>query len=74
MDLPRPLPNCFTHTVSVAAAKDSYAWFRIRANVDGGDLGISQIDNIIVSGTAIVPAPGAIALLGIAGLLSRRRR
>lgn len=35
--------------------------------------GTSRIDNIMVTGTA-VPAPGALALVGLAGLVSRRRR
>ena len=35
--------------------------------------GTSRIDNIVVNGTA-VPAPGALALVGLAGLVSRRRR
>jgi len=35
--------------------------------------GTNRIDNIIVSGD-VVPAPGAIALLGLAGLVARRRR
>ncbi len=34
--------------------------------------GTNRIDNITVSG--VIPAPGAIALLGLAGLVSRRRR
>ena len=33
--------------------------------------GTNRIDNIVVSG---VPAPGAVALIGLAGLVSRRRR
>jgi MYXO-CTERM domain-containing protein len=35
--------------------------------------GTNRIDNIVVSGTAI-PAPGALALLGVAGLIGARRR
>ena len=34
--------------------------------------GTNRIDNIVVSG--VIPAPGAIALLGLAGLIGRRRR
>ncbi len=36
--------------------------------------GTNRIDNISVYGDAIVPAPGAAALLGLAGLAARRRR
>jgi hypothetical protein len=36
--------------------------------------GTNRIDNITVNGTAIVPAPGAIALLAAAGLTGMRRR
>lgn len=35
--------------------------------------GTNRIDNITISGN-LVPAPGALALLGVAGLSSRRRR
>lgn len=36
--------------------------------------GTNRIDNITVNGTAVVPAPGAIALLAAAGLTGMRRR
>jgi MYXO-CTERM domain-containing protein len=47
----------------------------LRFVVDGatGSTGSIRFDNISVSGSAI-PAPGAIALLGLAGVLSRRKR
>jgi MYXO-CTERM domain-containing protein len=35
--------------------------------------GTNRIDNILVTGNAI-PAPGALALLGVAGLVGARRR
>ena len=35
--------------------------------------GSNRIDNVTVS-TGPVPAPGAVALLGLAGLAARRRR
>jgi MYXO-CTERM domain-containing protein len=51
---------------------------RIRALVDSVNSsgvyqpgGTARIDNVLVSG---VPAPGAVALLGLAGLAARRRR
>jgi hypothetical protein len=53
---------------------------RIRALVDSVNStglfqagGTARIDNILVNGTA-VPAPGAAALVGLAGLIARRRR
>ncbi len=47
---------------------------RFRALVNaGGVSGSSRIDNILVTGNA-VPTPGAIALLGLAGLGGVRRR
>jgi hypothetical protein len=36
--------------------------------------GTNRIDNVTVNGTAVVPAPGAIALLAAAGLAGMRRR
>ncbi|MDZ4829001.1 MAG: hypothetical protein SGJ09_02230 [Phycisphaerae bacterium] len=47
---------------------------RFRALVaPGGISGSSRIDSVFVNGTA-VPAPGAIVLLGMTGLLGARRR
>lgn len=47
----------------------------VRLKVDGAtaSLGINYFDNFILSANA-VPAPGAVALLGVAGLVGRRRR
>jgi MYXO-CTERM domain-containing protein len=65
--------SAFTTVVNADASADNQnlVLFRIRSNVTTSAAGTSRIDNVIVSG---VPAPGAIGLLGIAGLLSRRRR
>lgn len=48
---------------------------RLRISVDGatGTTGSIRFDNFSMSGSAI-PAPGAVALLAIAGLVGRRRR
>lgn len=46
---------------------------RFRALVNGAATGSNRIDNIVVSGS-LVPAPGALALLGVAGLVGTRRR
>jgi MYXO-CTERM domain-containing protein len=60
--------------VSVAAADNqSEVIFRFRSLVAGAATGSNRIDNVTVS-VGAVPAPGAIALLGLAGLAGRRRR
>nr|MBC8200530.1 hypothetical protein [Planctomycetota bacterium] len=58
-------------------------WIEISAAVSGGALDVSFssnsgsealfIDAILIEGSEI-PAPGALALLGLAGIASRRRR
>ena len=63
----------FTLTAVAGAAADEQAnvLFRLRSTVTTAAAGTNRIDNFIVS---TVPAPGAIALLGLAGLIGRRRR
>jgi MYXO-CTERM domain-containing protein len=67
--------SAFTTTVASIAGADDAASLTFRfvnlSTVAVG--GTNRIDNIIVSGD-VVPAPGAIALLGLAGLVARRRR
>lgn len=67
----------FAFDVAVAGADNrSEVIFRFRSTAAAGaTTGTNRIDNIFISSGAI-PAPGAIALLGIAGLsgVSRRRR
>ena len=65
----------FTLTAVAGAAADEQAnvLFRLRSTVTTAAAGTNRVDNIVVSGTAI-PAPGAIALLGVAGLVGSRRR
>ncbi len=76
--------SAFTTTVSLGevASDASSVIIRIRALVDGVSStgafapgGTARIDNIMVNGD-LVPAPGAIALLAVAGLTggTRRRR
>ena len=64
----------FTLTAAAGAAANGQAnvLFRLRSTVTAAAAGgTNRIDNFIVSA---VPAPGAIALLGLAGLIGRRRR
>jgi len=46
---------------------------RFRSLVAAAASGANRIDNVVISGD-LVPAPGAVALLAVAGLVSRRRR
>jgi len=64
---------------SVASAADNQASVIIRFKVvtagTSTTTGTNRIDNISVNGTVVpVPSPGAIALVGLAGLVARRRR
>jgi MYXO-CTERM domain-containing protein len=67
--------GAFTTTVASIAGADNQATLIFRfvnlSTVAAG--GTNRIDNIVVS-SAPIPAPGAIALLGLAGLAARRRR
>jgi len=65
----------FTTTITglTAAAGQASLIFRIQSTVTPAPGGTNRVDNITVYSGA-VPAPGAIALLGVAGLVGRRRR
>jgi MYXO-CTERM domain-containing protein len=67
--------SAFTTTISGLAAADdqSSVIFRFVNLSTVGTGGTNRIDNIIVS-SGPIPAPGAIALIGLAGLTARRRR
>lgn len=66
--------SVFTNTASVGGASDtSTVLFQFRSLLTGASTGTNRIDNIVISGN-LIPAPGAIALLGLAGLIGRRRR
>jgi MYXO-CTERM domain-containing protein len=58
-----------------AAAADNQAdvIFRFRSLVAGAATGSNRIDNVMIY-SGPIPAPGAIALLGVAGLAGLRRR
>lgn len=64
--------SIYTNTASISGVDNaSQLIIRFRSLVTTAAAGSNRIDNVIISG---VPAPGAIALLGLAGLVSRRRR
>ncbi|MBM4100809.1 MAG: hypothetical protein FJ256_00915 [Phycisphaerae bacterium] len=67
--------SAFTRTISSIAGADNQSTlvFRFVNLSTAPTTGTNRIDNIMVSGT-LVPAPGAVALLAVAGLVSRRRR
>lgn len=64
-----------TQTLSdiVAASDSSTVYFRFVNLSTVASGGTNRIDNILVNGN-LIPTPGAIALLGLAGLAARRRR
>ena len=65
----------FTTTITglTAAAGQASVIFRIQSTVTTAAAGTNRVDNINVYSGA-VPTPGAIALLGVAGVVGRRRR
>jgi MYXO-CTERM domain-containing protein len=67
--------SAFTTTISSIASADNQAslFFRFVNLSTVATTGTNRIDNIFVS-SGPIPAPGAVALLGLAGLVARRRR
>ena len=66
----------YTNTQALTGAENaSSLWIRFRSTVGAAATGSNRIDNVVISGD-LIPAPGAIALLGAAGLIggTRRRR
>ena len=66
----------YTTTFSGISAADNQASLLIRwiaTSAPGATGGTARIDNVQIQGT-LVPAPGAAALVGLAGLMARRRR
>lgn len=62
----------FTSDQALTAGSDQASlMIRFTCGVTTAAAGTNRIDNITVYGT---PAPGAIALLGLAGMINRRRR
>lgn len=72
--------STYALTLGRGAADAGSVMVRIRALVDSVNSsgvfqagGTARIDNVMVYGD-VIPAPGAVALLGLAGLAARRRR
>ena len=67
--------NSIYSSNQAAAAADNQAdvIFRFRSLVAGAATGSNRIDNVMIY-SGPIPAPGAIALLGVAGLAGLRRR
>ena len=64
-----------TTIVGISAANQSNVLFRFSSLATTAAAGTNRVDNISVTGAAVpIPAPGAVALIGLAGLVSRRRR
>ncbi len=62
--------------VSAPAALDNQAivYFRMTSQVTPANTaGTNRVDNVVIIGN-LIPAPGALALLGLAGLVGSRRR
>ena len=64
----------YTSTFDFAGAIDnqSQVIVRFRSLVTAASTGSNRIDNVLFNST--VPTPGAVALLGLAGVAARRRR
>ena len=64
-----------TTIVGISAANQSNVLFRFSSLATTAAAGTNRVDNISVTGAVVpVPTPGAVALVGLAGLVARRRR
>ena len=64
-----------TSIIGISAANKGNILLRFNSLSTTAAAGTGRIDNIIVTGAVVpVPSPGAIALIGLAGLVARRRR
>lgn len=71
--------NAFALYTFDTALLNEVANATIRLTFTGGEtegsisLGNNRLDNLVIAGT-VIPTPGAVSLLGVAGLLAARRR
>ncbi len=66
--------SLYTNSFTLTGAENAGLLIvRFRSTVTAAATGSSRIDNVFIYSGA-VPAPGAVALLAVAGLVSRRRR
>lgn len=69
--------SIYGNTVSLSAAADDLALVIVRfqnaETVASAASGSNRVDNVLVNGS-VIPAPGAMALIGSAGVVARRRR
>lgn len=64
-----------TTVVGISAANKSNVLFRFSSLSTTSSAGTGRVDNISVTGAVVaVPSPGAVTLVGLAGLVARRRR
>ena len=71
-----PVASTIYAPVALPAAANNLAnvWVRLTAlSAPGGTSGTNRVDDVYVSGT-LVPTPGAMTLMGLAGLVAARRR
>ncbi|MBL0921868.1 MAG: hypothetical protein IBJ10_07040 [Phycisphaerales bacterium] len=70
---PRVTDDIFKTTLSATLDNQALLVFRIVSQVTAASTGTYRIDNVFLNGVEI-PAPGAAALMGLAGLMGARRR
>ena len=64
-----------TTIIGISAANQGNILLRFSSLSTTAAAGTGRVDNISVTGALVaVPAPGAVALIGLAGLVARRRR
>ena len=64
-----------TTIIGISAANQGNVLFRFSSLSTPAAGGTNRIDNISVTGAVVpIPTPGAVALIGLAGLVARRRR
>lgn len=68
-----PRVSNYTNTVAIPAPNAASLTVRLISLVSAASTGTNRVDNVQITGD-LIPTPGAVALAGIAGLVSIRRR